>query len=94
VSSAPQPARPAQLLQHGHDLLYGRPLPLHSAPLYPEILPKTNPQLVLTFGEPISTTFLTKSPRSFSVRLWNAKSGELLHRFTAHTDVVYRNIVN
>jgi hypothetical protein len=43
-----------QLLQHGHNLLYGKSLPLHSAPLYLEILPKTNPQPVLTFGEPIT----------------------------------------
>ena len=43
---------------------------------------------------PSGTTLLTKSLRSFSVRLLNAESGELLHTFTAHTDLVYRNIVN
>ena len=39
---------------------------------------------------PNGTILLTKSPRSSSVRLWNAKSGKLLHTLSTHTDLVYK----
>lgn len=42
------------------------------------------------FFSPSGAILLSKNPKSSSVRLWNAKSGELLHTLTAHGDSVYK----